>query len=505
MSTVMVPSSDGTIITYSDVFNTPQNLPLALAIANALTAALDGGALNAQTYTPPTTPAAVAGDVNELVVPTPLREGTVVTPSGYSFVADSTGGGVFTVVGAQNFIGGNGDLTVWDTVGAASVGGGVSSIAAGDGNDLFGLIPGSVYTVAGGNGNDTYFANGSGAIADGTGNNLIFVGSSVGSGNLVFSYGQDTISVGDGANTVATFGSDQIIFGGTGSLTAFGNTSANETVAGGSGSETIFGGTSGVYFLGSSTSLFVGNTSSNSSIIGSTGQGTVFGGASSNEVIFNNSASLTFVAGTGDSATIVGGSLPGTLFGSAGSAITYFGTSSTAGALYASGTDDSATIVGGSSPSALFGSAGSAITYFATSSTAGALYAAGSGNETLNAAGSTANNSIFGGLDPTSGNSLVGGAGNDTFTAGTGSDTMVGGAGANQFFFTHGQAGGNDFIVGFNLSDLVRFFGYGTAAVQSALTGATVAGGNTTIALSDNTKITFEDISTPKAIAYFST
>jgi len=464
MSTVMVPSSDGTTIDYSDVFNTSQNLPLALAVANALAASLAGDSLNAQTYTPLTTPAAVPGDINELVVPTSLSGGTVLTPSGYSFVADSTGGGAFTVIGAQNFVGGNGNLTIWDTVGAASVGGGVNSIAAGGGNDLFGLIPGSVYTVAGGNGNDTYFANGSGAIADGTGNNLIFAGSSVGSGNLVLSYGQDTISVGDGANTVATFGSDQIIFGGTGSLTAFGNTSANETVVGGAGSETIFSGTSGVYFLGSSTSLFVGNTSSNSSIIGTTGQGTVFGGASSSEVIFNNSASLTFV----------------------------------------SGVDDSATIVGGSVASSLFGSAGSAITYFATASTAGALYAAGAGNETLNAAGSPANNSIFGGMDPTSGNSLVGGAGNDTFIAGTGSDTMVGGGGGNEFFFTHGQAGGNDFIVGFSSSDLVRFFGYGTD-VASAMAAATVAGGNTTIALSDNTKITFEDISTTKAIPFFST
>jgi hypothetical protein len=47
--------------------------------------------------------------------------------------------------------------------------------------------------------------------------------------------------------------------------------------------------------------------------------------------------------------------------------------------------------------------------------------------------------------------------------------------------------------------------GYGTAAVATSLAAATVAGGNTTIGLSDSTKITFVDISTPKLIHFLAT
>ena len=164
---------------------------------------MNGDPLNVQSYTAGTTSPAVPSDVNELVVTAASDNGTVITPAGYSFVVDNTGGGSFTVGGAQNFMGGDGNLTVYDTVGASSVGGGIDTIAAGNGNDLFGLIPGSTYSVAAGNGNDTFFANGSGAISDGDGHNVIFVGSATGT-NMVWSYGTDTIVAGAGANTVAT-------------------------------------------------------------------------------------------------------------------------------------------------------------------------------------------------------------------------------------------------------------------------------------------------------------
>jgi hypothetical protein len=241
---------DGSAINFSSVFDTPQNQTLAQDIANALAAYFDGDPLNIQSYVPPpgATSPAVPSDANELLVTGSSDNGTVFTPAGYSFVTDNTGGGSFTVVGAQNFIGGGGNLTVWDTVGAASIGGGIDTITAGNGNDLFGLIPGSTYTVAAGNGDDTFFANGTGAIADGDGRNLIFAGSATGT-NMVSSYGTDTIAAANGgADTVATFGADPLIFGGTGNLEVFGNTATNETVAGGSGSEIIFSAHSGLYF-----------------------------------------------------------------------------------------------------------------------------------------------------------------------------------------------------------------------------------------------------------------
>lgn len=134
------------------------------------------------------------------------------------------------------------------------------------------------------------------------------------------------------------------------------------------------------------------------------------------------------------------------------------------------------------------------ITYFAIAG--GALYAAGSGNETLNAAASSANVTAFGGSGSTGGNSLVGGAGNDVYVAGTGSDTMVDGAGSNQFVFSIGNAGGNDFIAGYTASDSVGLFNYGVGEAAAALATARVAGGSTTIMLTDNTKITFENYGT---------
>ena len=461
MALLTVPGADFTDINLTSAFFNPQgqplaplNAPLAQAIANFLDSLVPiDPMLNVQTYTPGTTPAALASDVNQLVVPSSLSGGTVFTPPGYTFVVDGTSGASFTVVGAQNFLGGSGNLTVYDTVGAASVGGGIDTITAGDGNDLFGLIPGSTYTVAGGNGNDTFYANGTGAVADGTGSNLIFAD---GTSNLVLSFGtSDTVIAGAGANTVSTNGTDPLVWGGSGSLEVFGNGATNATVLGGTGPETIFGAQSGEYLLGPANTLFVGSASVGSSE-------TVFGGTSSGEV-FNNSSSLVFIAGTNKSTTIAGGSTPSTLFGAAGSSLTYYST------------------------------------------TSGAQYFAGAGNETLNAASATTNVTLFGGQDTTSGNSLVGGAGSDALISGSGSDTMTGGAGDNTFVFNKGAAGGNDFITDYNANDTVGLFGYGGGAGAAALATATVAGGSTTIALSDNTKITFENITTPSSIKIFST
>ena len=136
--------------------------------------------------------------------------------------------------------------------------------------------------------------------------------------------------------------------------------------------------------------------------------------------------------------------------------------------------------------------------YFGSS---GVTYTAGSGNETLNAAGSSSDNQIFAG----NGNdSLVGGSGNDRLTAGTGSATMSGGSGFSVFVFLNGQAGGNDVITDFNSNDLLLLGGYGISAGTNAINSATVGGGSTTIALPDNTRITFENITNPAAINVFS-
>ncbi|HEY6433889.1 MAG TPA: calcium-binding protein [Acetobacteraceae bacterium] len=448
MATVTVPGVAGSVITYN--FSDPANTTLAQAIQFALQTALSAGALNvvADNGGAPPSP---TGTVNELAVAT---SGGTVANNGYQFVADSTGGGSFTVTGAQNFIGGDGGLAVYNIAGTALP----ETITAGNGNDLFALVPGSTYNVAAGSGSDTYFANGSGNVSSGPGQNLIFVGGD-NTSNTVVTSGTDTVVAGAGNQAAVLVGSNELVFGGPGNIDVFGNGAASETIVGGAGSTTIWGGSSALDFFGSGSALLVNGPNANTTMVGSTGAETAFGGASAHEVAFVGSSSLLFAAGSNDSTTIVGGTNPATLFGSAGSSITYF---STAG---------------------------------------GALYSAGSGSETLNAAGSTSANTIFGG----SGNdSLAGGAGNDLLVAGTGNSTLSGGGGNNTFLFVSGHAGGVDIVTDFNANDLLLLSGYGPNAGGNALANATVSGGSTTIGLADNTKITFDNITTPGSIKTFS-
>jgi Ca2+-binding RTX toxin-like protein len=118
--------------------------------------------------------------------------------------------------------------------------------------------------------------------------------------------------------------------------------------------------------------------------------------------------------------------------------------------------------------------------------------AAYSGNETLTAALSSSSNTLAGGSGA---DSLVGGSGTDVLWAGTGNDTMTGGAGANQFNFVLGNSGGTDFVTDLTSPDVVNLIGYGANAAATAIAGATVSGGSSTIQLSDATKITFVGVS----------
>ncbi len=99
---------------------------------------------------------------------------------------------------------------------------------------------------------------------------------------------------------------------------------------------------------------------------------------------------------------------------------------------------------------------------------------------------------------------MVGGSGNDLMIAGTGAGTMTGGSGNNIFEFLNGHAGGNYTVSDFSSNDLLALFGYGSAAGANAITNATVSGGSTHIALSDNTQITFTNIANPNSIKNFS-
>jgi Ca2+-binding RTX toxin-like protein len=98
----------------------------------------------------------------------------------------------------------------------------------------------------------------------------------------------------------------------------------------------------------------------------------------------------------------------------------------------------------------------------------------------------------------------VAGSANDTIIAGAGQETIVGGAGSDLMAFVKTVITGthpSDSISNFTASDSVYLYGYGASAAGAATTGAVTSGGNTTITLSDNTKITFVGVSSASALS----
>jgi Ca2+-binding RTX toxin-like protein len=224
------------------------------------------------------------------------------------------------------------------------------------------------------------------------------------------------------------------------------------------------------------------------------------------------------VVGTGGSNT--------TIDAGAGGASVYIGTGSIAGSnlinggsgplliAFAGGTG-SATIFGGTGQTSLFGAAGADVQYDGTAG-GGLLCADGTdaSAETLNAAGSTSNDTLF----AAQGNvSLVAGSGDDVLIAGdntgslggggsvVGGATLAGGSGHDLFLFASTLSDGADVITNFTASDDVFLGGYDALAggmagsdtqAMHALQNVTQMGGNATIALADGTTITFVDITT---------
>jgi Ca2+-binding RTX toxin-like protein len=380
-TTITVPGAESTYV--PNTYNTPYNTAVAQQISNMLAESQSNGTLFVQNsdLNPGPVPAGFTGEV----VDTVPGGGVVDVPPGYTYTAiDQSVTGPVTVMSGGSLFAGNQTLTYYGAAASSPV-----YIAAGDGNDLIGLAPGSTYQVGLGNGNDTVYANGSGTVTGGSGDNLFFA-DSAGGQNLVNSYGaSDTIVAGQGSVSVATYGANPLVDGGSGQLVYIGS-------AGVAGNPTITGGT---------------------------GQETLFGGAGQN--------------------------------------ITY--------------TDGSNTTTGAN------------------------IMAAGSGNETLNAGGAKYGVQMAVGSGSVD---MIGSTGNDTFFGGSGTATITGNGGSDQLVVgtVPGHTGGTDIFTDFNSNDLFVVCGYGANAAQNALNAATVAGGNTTVKLSDNTTITFLGITNPGTI-----
>lgn len=290
-------------------------------------------------------------------------------------------------------------------------------------------------------------AGGSGSVVAGDGNDQILIpANDPGNWLINTGAGNDTIrALGSGNDTIDTGAGDNYIQLGSGSTQI--DTSGSDTILASSGSETV----------------------------GALGVGTV----SATDVIYGNASMLFLVADGG--ATVFGGTGSDTVFGGTGSD------------LLEGGSAGNNFLQAGNGPATLF-----------AGGNGDQLYAGGSAPQQLHAA--SGNETLFGGF-ASGQDTFYGGSGNDQITGSTGQSTFVLGSGnatitaipstfQNLFDVINGQAGGSDTVMGLtNASQLlISLTNYGPNEAANALAGQVSSGHSVTVTLSDNTQITFENI-----------
>ena len=455
----------------------------------------------------------VSGETNEAVVTSPTGGGTYTLPTGYQ----------------AEFLGGTANATLQDT----GVGGAV--LVGNTGNDLLSTFA-AHDTIQAGSGETTVTLGGAfGRARGGTGS---FIVDDPTANGTVIGGTADTmyVTVGAAASSSDVFGragnTNIIDLGADALLGAGGGTSV--VSIGGAGTQLYgaspAGGTLNVN-IGAANALVFG-LGDNATVDASSAAATsalVYGGFSS---IAADNGSLLVQAGADSLVAVTGGS-NATVNAGSGDLYTFIGTGTIASgsnlingasasarvhvSAFVCGGAGSATVVGGEAAASVFGVDGTDATYVNTRAGAPGAFlfaAAGSsaGGETLNAAGSTTNDSLF----AAQGNvSLVAGSGTDLLDAGAntgslggagtvvGGDTMVAGiagSGADLMLFTHGAFAGGAVVINFSSADTIFLSGYNAAAggdqANMALADATTAGGDTTVALADGTTITFVDTTT---------
>lgn len=303
--------------------------------------------------------------------------------------------------------------------------------------------------VLSGAGNLTYVSSaGNGSVVAGGGNDQIVIGASdsgpwlinTGNGNdtiRALGAGDDSIDAGGGSNFIQLgAGMDQVISQGS------------DTIMAGSGDETVVASATGSH--------------------------------AATDVVYGNSSMLFLVADAG--ATVFGGSGSDTLIGGTGPDVFYGGTS---GNNFLQAGTGSATLFGGGNGDQLY----------AGGSAAQALHA-GSGNETLFGGGAAGQDTFYAGSGA---DQITGSTGKSTFVLGTGTATITAvpsGSLKDVFDAINGQAGGKDLVQGLSSASQLRIdlTGYGPNEAADAVAGQTTNGSSVTITLSDNTQITFANI-----------
>jgi len=421
-----------------------------------------------------------------------------------------TAGATFaTAVATSGFrasvLGGSGDsstLTVTDT--------GLSNSIQGGAGELSVSLAGTSGRARGGTGNFS-------AVADTAGNTII--GSTANTTNVTIA------ASATGTDVFGRAGNINIDDLGANALLGAGGASSSVTI-GGAGTQ-LYGdspagaptGTLNVSIGAANVLAFAlgDNTTVDASSAAATGA-EVFGGFSSVQA---DNGSLS-VEGGADSLIAVTGGSNSTINAGSGNTFVFIGTGTPTDAVAGSnlihggsgildvafiGGAGAATVFGGEAASSLFGADGTNATFFGNTA-GGFLVAAGTagGSETINAGGSTTNDT----LNAAIGNvSLVAGSGTDLLFAGvntgalggsgtvTGGDTLTGSTSLtahDTMIFQHGVWTGAAVVTNFSANDTYLLQGYGSSAAGAALLNSTSNGGNTTIALSDNTHITFVDV-----------
>jgi Ca2+-binding RTX toxin-like protein len=300
--------------------------------------------------------------------------------------------------------------------------------------------------ILSGAGNLTFYATGgSGTIAAGGGDNLISIPVSD-SGNWL-------IETGAGADTIADRG--------TGS----------DTIGAGPGNNAVSlgGGQYHVMSTGQDT-ITAGSGSTTVDASGSSG--------TASDLILAGSGKLVFIGGAG-SATIVGGTGGATVIGGSGSIDAQGGTAG------------NNILTAGTAAATLFG-ANNGDVLTANGPGAQALFA-GAGNETLTGGTATGADTFAGGSGK---DQITGGIGADTFVGGTGQATVGAVGSSNLFAFINGASGGsmvvNDLT---NASQVhIALTGYGPNEAANAVASQVPKANSVSITLSDNTQITFANI-----------
>jgi Ca2+-binding RTX toxin-like protein len=411
-------------------FDSNTNAVLAGQVAAALKAGIISGDIVVVDSSSGPPQSPPAGKAGEFVQ---SQSGVTMLPKGFDYVVDEARSAIIYGSGdpGQTVLAGAGNLTFVDAAGGGSI------ITGGGDNQIL-IMPSDTggWQISTGGGNDSIRALGSGAdsIAAGGGRNLIQLGS--GSSSIVTT-GADTILAGSGSETITAMGSgvDSPVAH-SGHHGRHGRGHHDREGGGGrtvpSPSDVVYGGSSQLVFIGA-------------------GAATVFGGSGSDTVIGDHGSELLY-GGTG-----------GNNFLQAG--------------------DGAATLFGGGSGDQLYAGGGQSQELHA-----------GAGNETLFGGFASGNDTFYGGAGS---DQIYGGFGNDTFVAGIGSATVTASPfSSNVFDFVKATGGGTEVVTGLTDASQVHIAlsGYGAHAISQALASQSFDGSGVTITLSDNTKVTFQNI-----------